>query len=408
MVENSLKGLPGGEGLLTVAINSQGRDDYDFGPRAALVRQTKEDLGLGELEALSSPWTVEIEPTLNCNAFCHFCSYEADIAKFRLEARQSNGKEYGLTRGTVFNLLDALEEGGTTEGTYWSGGGDPLVWPHIVDGVKRASEFTQVFLQTNGIGLGKFMKEPEDLASIRLLSVSVHADNPELHKEIAGVNSFQKVVDNVKRARELRDQHGMDLTLNAKVMVDANNYLIIPRVVRFYRDLGVDTVGLREVQDFNYGGEGQRQVSVELTAAQRQELCEVIASSEYKDPSLQGFALSVGQKAVKPMVTQHCYNALDGHFACVDARGSVFIGNPEIGDERFSIGNINDQPWGKIWNSERHQEVATRMDAMQREGTCASELCRHVRANIGAQEYVTGKMGRQDRTSVMQALGAFM
>ncbi len=408
MTENAPEGPPGGEGVLTVAINSQGKDDYDFRPRAALIRQTKEDMGLGEFEALPSPWTVEIEPTLNCNAFCHFCSYEEDIARFKLAVRQSKGQEYGLTRNTVFGLLDALEEGGTTEGTYWSGGGEPLVWPYIVDGVKRASEFSQVFMQTNGIGLGKFMRKPEDLASIRLLSVSVYADNPDLHKEIAGVNSFQKVVDNVRRARELRDQHEMGLTLNAKVMVDTKNYRRAPQIVRFYRDLGVDTVGLREVQDYNYGGEGQRQTSVELTDAQRQELCDVIVSSEYQDSSLQSFALSVSRKAAKPMVTQHCYNALDGHFACVDAWGKVYVGNPEIGEEKFCIGNINEQPWEDIWKGERHQEVVTLMDTMQREGACASELCRHVRANIGAQEYVTGQMGRQERASVIRALGAFM
>lgn len=407
MAENGPSFSPA-EGTLTVAINSQGRDDYDYGPRAALIRQVKEDMGLGESETLPSPWTVEIEPTLNCNAFCHFCSYEEDIAAFKLMVRQAQGREYGLTRDTVFGLLDALEAGGTTEGTYWSGGGDPLVWPHIVDGVKRASEFSEVFIQTNGIGLGKFTKDPEDLAAIRLLSVSVYADEPELHQQIAGVNSFPKVIANMKRVREVRDQNGMDLTLNAKVMVDAKNYRRVPAIVQFYRELGVDTVGLREVQDYNYGGEGQRQVSVELTAAQKRELCDVIASAEYRDPSLQAFAASVGRIAVRPATTTHCYNALDGHFACVDAWGKVFAGNPEIGDDRFCIGNINEQPWEKIWNGKRHQEVAVLMDTMQREGTCASELCRHVRANVGAQEYVAGRMGRQDRAEVIKALGAFM
>ncbi len=395
------------EGILTTAIGSDGRDTYDYGRRAALIRQTKDDLELGEFEPLPSPWTVEIEPTLGCNADCYFCSYQDDIKRFKELRRQGAGVENGLSQETVFGLLDALEEGGTTKGTYWSGGGDPLVWPHIVPAIKRAAEFSDVFLQTNGISLGKFMKDPDapDLAAIRLLSVSVYADNPELHAAIAGVGSFGKVTANISRAVGFRDEHGLKTEINAKIMVDANNYRRLPDIVAFYRGLGVDTVGLRAVQDYTYG---QTEQSVELTAAQKQELAEIAGASEYQDPSLMSFASAIGRSVLKPAITSRCFNATDGHFACVDAWGGVSIGTPEIGDERFEIGNVNEQPWQEIWKGPRHQEVVREMDRMQGLGICASALCRHVRANVGADRYVRGETGRQDPEIVMGQLGAFM
>src|SRR5579859_7640594 len=75
------------DGSLTVSSGFGMLDPYDFGARAALVRAIKDERGLAEFEPLPSPRTVEIEPTLICNARCGFCSYEQDIARFRQESQ---------------------------------------------------------------------------------------------------------------------------------------------------------------------------------------------------------------------------------------------------------------------------------------------------------------------------------
>lgn len=401
-------GGPTNDGRLTVAVGADGIDAYDFGQRAVLVREIKNELGLGTFEPLPSPRTVEIEPTLICNARCHFCSYESDIAKFRAEVRAKPEVVNGLPKDAVIHLLDALRDGGTTAGTFWSGGGEPLAWPHIVDAIRHAATFCQVSVQTNGIGLDRVMRNPDDLRAIRLLTVSLYADEADLHAEIAGVDSFEKVVSNIRRVRELKAARSLNLTIAGKILVDAKNYRRLPAIVRFYREIGLDVLGLREVQDYNYGGAGQREISVELSAEQKGQLCDVVAASSYQDSALRSFAQTVKTSRLRPTITDHCYNALDGHFACVDARGSVFVGNPEIGDDRFKIGNILEQPWQQIWNGARHREVVQEMDALQIQGMCASALCRHVRANVGVQEYLSGRTGPADRAKLMAGLGAFL
>ena len=397
-------------GELTVSQDEQGNDTYDFGSRAVMVHEIKNSLNLAETEPLPSPWTVEIEPTLLCNARCHFCSYEQDIEAFKQErmALPMANRSFGLSKETVFSVLDDLEEAGTTKGIFWSGGGDPLMWPHIVDAIKYAGKFAQNSLQTNAIGMGKLLKDTEAMRSIDLLTVSVYADSADLHREIAGVNSFEKVVENMRRTVAMRDQEGLDMTISAKVMVDANNYHRLPQIVAFYRALGVNAVGLREVQDYNYGGEGQRPVSVELNEDQKREAARIIKESSFKDPSLNAFARAMTRQQSKPRITSHCFNATDGHFACIDARGSVFTGNPEIGDERFSIGNVHEQQWREIWKGERHMQVVRDMDSAQKLGICASALCRHVRANVGVDDALASQSGPVDREAVMRNLGAFL
>ncbi len=56
------------DGGLTVSADSDGTDSYDFGSRAAAVTSLKSGLRLPEMTPLPSPWTLEIEPTLLCNA----------------------------------------------------------------------------------------------------------------------------------------------------------------------------------------------------------------------------------------------------------------------------------------------------------------------------------------------------
>lgn len=75
------------DGGLTVSARIDGTDSYDFGNRAAAVTSLKSGLRLTEMTPLPSPWTLEIEPTLLCNARCHFCSYEDLITDFREKQR---------------------------------------------------------------------------------------------------------------------------------------------------------------------------------------------------------------------------------------------------------------------------------------------------------------------------------
>src|SRR5580658_10476471 len=177
------------DGGLTVSAGSDGADSYDFGSRAAAVTSLKSGLRLPEMTPLPSPWTLEIEPTLLCNARCHFCSYEDLIRDFRERQRALPGiqRSRGLAWERVRYLLEEIRGCGTTRGIFWSGGGEPLVWPHLADAIIASSEFADVSLQTNGIRLDRLLTGPCVLGSLSVLSVSVYSDLREQHRQIAGV-----------------------------------------------------------------------------------------------------------------------------------------------------------------------------------------------------------------------------
>ena len=119
----------------------------------------------------------------------------------------------------------------------------------------------------------------------------------------------------------------------------------------FYRNLGVDTVGLRMVQDYNYGGSEKREISVELLPKQKEELSQIIKSSNNQDLTLQSFVKTINCLEINNLITEHCYNAIDGHFTCVDAWGDVYLGNPEIGIVILKLVTLiikNGQRFGKV------------------------------------------------------------
>lgn len=227
------------------------------------------------------------------------------------------------------------------------------------------------------------MNGPRALGNLSVLSISVYSDLREQHKQIAGVDTFERVSRNIRDAVTMRDRHGWKLAIGAKILVDRINYRRLPDIIRHYRALGADSVALREVQGANHG-EASQERDIGLREHERQEVRRQ-ASRQDADPALLFFAraLTATHAAIPP--TRHCYNATDGHFACVDAEGEVYLGNPEIGDRRYSIGNILTSTWHDTWRSARHLEVIKLMDTLQQAAQCRLSTCRHVRANIGAE-----------------------
>ena len=237
-------------GGLTVSADSDGTDTYDFGSRAAAVTSLKSGLRLPEMTPLPSPWTLEIEPTLLCNARCHFCSYEDFISDFRQRQRALPviQRSRGLAWERVRHLLEEIRACGTTRGIFWSGGGEPLMWPHLADAIVASSGFADVSLQTNGITLDRLLTGPRVLGNLSVLSVSVYSDLREQHKQIAGVDSFERVSRNIRDAVAMRDLHDWNLTIGAKILVDQDQLLPASGGYPVLPNSGADSVALREVQ----------------------------------------------------------------------------------------------------------------------------------------------------------------
>lgn len=383
----------------TIAQSAKGNFDlYDFRSRGALIRHEKQRLRLPEGTPLPAPWTLEIEPTDDCNTDCSYCSYTEARKKCR------EHKHTGLPPRRVSHVLEAVKTGGT-RGIYVSGGGEATTWSGFEGMITQSAAFADVFLQTNGIIIDRHIKTMGEATRFTAMSISVCGHTEEL-MAATGVRQFKRIIQNISRMVCLKDK-GLRTLLNVKVLVTRQNFQHVPEMVKFYEELGVEIIALRLVQDFNYGGEGARAISVELTPDERVIAHDIIAASSYGHPSLTHFVKVLNHKPTIPGSTRRCYNAIDGHFACITADGEVYLGNPEIGDPRFSIGNIVTHDWDDIWLSPRHLQVVAMMDERQCAGTCPLGMCRHVKAHQGVEAYLNGELALNEH-EIMNNLGAFI
>ena len=85
--------------------------------------------------------------------------------------------------------LDVSWEG-AVKGLYISGGGEPLLAPHVFDYIRRFSKYTKVFLITNGYMLAK-----EDALHVceflDRLQISIHSTDQHQYRQITCVDGLK-------------------------------------------------------------------------------------------------------------------------------------------------------------------------------------------------------------------------
>lgn len=127
------------------------------------------------------PVQVAINPTDVCDLRCEWCGQEHLFKEGRPQ----------LEWRVLKDLLDQLDEFGVKV-VNWSGGGEPLMYPYIVDAIKSCK--LQQGMITNGVKLDKIEKVVDRLAYVR---VSLDAATPDMFRQIKKVDKFWPVVSGI-------------------------------------------------------------------------------------------------------------------------------------------------------------------------------------------------------------------
>lgn len=157
--------------------------------------------------------SIDVYATYRCNLRCSHCFV---------------GESLNLNTDFDQDLLNALIETasgwGTEEITFL--GGEPTLYPTIVDTIKWVqSSNMKARLVTNGhTGFERFMTR-FDGGQLPTLCFSIDGSTPEQHDLIRGKGSFNQLVKNIKRSKELGYQSSAIVSLNRNNMKDAKSIL---------------------------------------------------------------------------------------------------------------------------------------------------------------------------------------
>ncbi|MEA2037365.1 MAG: radical SAM protein [Nanoarchaeota archaeon] len=319
---------------------------------------------------IHNPWSLEIQPTNNCNLSCNFCAYS--------KRRKSNNVK--LSSEVMRELVKSIKNLGV-KGVFISGGGEPLCWSsddsRISDFIVELSKNSDTALITNGVLLNNKNLE----ASKHCFYAMVSLYNPNYYKNGMTEEMYNRIIGNIKSLVKWKMDVKAKLPfIIIKVIIDKNNYKEVPLIYKEVESLGVDNIVFRYAR--NYEGE----TNIEISPQQKKEL--YLLLKEIKDDidetktNILDLAKGITPEKPRSVNTNkpsRCWIVDFGLYGAVDAAGDVYPCLFYLGNKDFSIGNVNNLPLEKIWGSKLHQRIIEKLHKEIDKGIC--ERCRFMRYN---------------------------
>jgi MoaA/NifB/PqqE/SkfB family radical SAM enzyme len=188
-----------------------------------------------DVEQILAPVHIRIKPTNICNHNCHYCSYRAGSLQLGkdMELRDQ------IPQDKMLEIIDDLIEMGVKAVTF-SGGGEPLVYPHILEAIKKLSGSSIKFATlTNG---SRLQGEVADIFAQHGTWVRVSIDGWDggSYARYRGVNEkeFSKVLQNMENFKKL----GGHCFLGVSLIVDQENAPHVYDFIHRLSSIGVDSV----------------------------------------------------------------------------------------------------------------------------------------------------------------------
>jgi sulfatase maturation enzyme AslB (radical SAM superfamily) len=208
--------------------------------KLAFHKKKLEDLTKGKI---SAPIYVRVKPTNVCNHKCFYCGYEEDIRRNNMDRISSIPFE------KMMEILSDFKDMGVKAVTY-SGGGEPLVYPHIVETMKRTLENNiDLSIITNGQKLEG--ENAELLTKAKWVRISSSESDAKTFAETRKrpESWFDELIGNIKnfaRAKKSDCEFGINFVVSQK------NVSNVYDSIAFFRDLGVNHVKITPVWMENF------------------------------------------------------------------------------------------------------------------------------------------------------------
>jgi MoaA/NifB/PqqE/SkfB family radical SAM enzyme len=359
----------------------------------ALFRKTRKALRLerddfllrGILDgarAFTGPEIVQFDITNRCNNDCLCCWNNSPLLGEPSEEKKKE-KSHELPFAVVARTIRELKRMGTRM-LFLAGGGEPFMHPRIMDILACAKHCgMRIFINTNFTLIDKKMaREIVDL-KIDLIHVSMLAGSAKTYALVHPNKSeetfyrIKEILEYLMRERKLKGQEAPTPFphIDLYYVVFNRNYRDIADMAGFAMEVRAnslefmpvdvipgktDSLLLNEVQKKEVLAEVIKQ-KLRLDAFNKREGGIVTFIEQYDSFISRMSAESAvrGAYEAHTVTAQPCYAGWA--FARILASGDV---NPCLKAHRISVGNIHEQPFGKIWNSVKQQEFRKKSFAL--------------------------------------------
>lgn len=208
---------------------------------------------------------------------------------------------------------------------------------------------------------------------LNYIAVSVPSCNAEMYKKITGVNLLEKVLNLPSKIKSKLGENSP--IVGARVVVTNLIAEEVPSILQTLQEKNYDYALFKIVRDYEDRGLG---ISEEMAEKLQKEI-DLLKTSGKIDSKFTNLEKIFSYR--KPYKVEGCCHVNNlGLLAVVTPEGDIYPNIAEIGNEKFKVGNLNQKPFEKIWNSVAHDEVKNFSNYQWLEGLCKN--CRAISYNV--------------------------
>ena len=292
------------------------------------------------------PIYVEVSPVGACNHRCTFCA--VDYIGYKSQFLDTERLCTSLTQMGINGVKSIM----------YAGEGEPLLHKDISLIVNHAKDsgIDNAFT-TNGVHLtDKFIEDSGH--SISWIKVSFNAGDRDTYSKIHRTQpkDFDRVVENLRRVVSWKKAHKSDIAIGIQSLLLPDNAHTMEDLVMLAKDIGLDYVVIKPYSQHKFSN---TTIYEHIDYKPYLALGERLSVHNTENFNVV-FRINTINNWLNQQHDRYCKClATPSMWGYIMADGSVYSCSAYLLDERFKLGNINEESFTSIWTSERKMQNAS-------------------------------------------------
>lgn len=320
-----------------------------------------------------APFYIRIKPTNICNHHCSYCTYGAGDIQNQTLNRDLVKRTDTIPWDKMQEIIRDIGDMGVKAVTF-SGGGEPLTYPKIVDAVQMLKDRNiDISLISNGQLLkGKIAELFYDAKWVRISFDSPHeAEYMKLRN--VSTEAFHMVCDNIKIFAENKAKN---CVLGINFVISKANYNRVYEAAALLKNFGVNNIKFAAVLDnqIDYHINIKDTVMAQIHRAQQE-----LSSEEFS--IINNYENDWMDKNFKVQQFPHCYTCKLVTVIAADSK--VYYCHTRAYDSKAILGDLSNISFKKMWFSD---ETTKKLENLNPKQDCKN-FCVYEERNQLIQSY---------------------
>ncbi|OEH86741.1 hypothetical protein BHU72_00240 [Desulfuribacillus stibiiarsenatis] len=315
-------------------------------------------MDLKTIVPLNMPLGICIEPTNVCNFKCKMCPVSFN------DFYDINGGRNFIDFELYKKIIQDVLEMGRLNNLNLYGDGEPFLNKNLIEMIRYAKGkdvSNNITVTSNGYLLNEKLAEETVKSGLDYIRFSIYGFNDEEFKSITQTkNDSNVILNNIKRLRELRDEHNSNLHIYVKTILPQDQKNLEQDFIRTFTNIA-DEIGIEHPMNWN-GYDNRKLIS------------NIDENCSTDETMIQGYYKEKNKGGYKKVCTTP-FTSLN-----IKSNGDVVICIVDW-NKGTKVGNIKESSLSEIWNGDTLREFRKMHLIGQKHENESCMNCKHMYSN---------------------------